>query len=113
MSFELPPVGGPQQTTPPQRVPAPGDAASAQALGAAVEVDVSIPSSPPSELYKEMAAASRRVDELAAEGRELHFSSEEDTGRIIVEVRDLEGNVIRTIPPSKMLEIMSGGKLEI
>ena len=30
---------------------------------------------------------------------------------MIVQVRDLEGNVIRTIPPSDALQVMSGGAL--
>ena len=47
----------------------------------------------------------------AADNRELHFSTDADTGRVIVQVRDLEGNVIRTIPPSHALHAMSGGAL--
>ena len=36
--------------------------------------------------------------------RELHFETDEETGRVIIQVRDLEGNVIRTIPPSDALD---------
>ena len=30
---------------------------------------------------------------------------------MIIEVRDLEGNVLKTIPPSKALDILSGAEL--
>jgi flagellar protein FlaG len=52
------------------------------------------------------------VDELRAEGRELHFEYDEDAGRVQIQVRDLDGNVLRTIPPSKALSVISGGKLD-
>jgi flagellar protein FlaG len=48
------------------------------------------------------------VRELAAENRELNFRTDSDTGRLVIEVRDLQGRVIRTIPPSRALEIMAG-----
>jgi hypothetical protein len=70
---------------------------------------ISLPPSPPPELLDEVAAARDRAAELAASNRELHFSKDESTGRVIVQVRDLEGNVIRTIPPSEALAVLSGG----
>jgi FlaG protein len=72
---------------------------------------ISLPPSLPPEVLDEVAAARDRAAELAADNRELHFSTDKDTGRVIVEVRDLEGNVIRTIPPSHALHVMSGGAL--
>jgi uncharacterized FlaG/YvyC family protein len=30
---------------------------------------------------------------------------------VIIEVRDFEGNVIRTIPPSEALDVLGGGSL--
>jgi hypothetical protein len=35
-----------------------------------------------------------------------------DTGRVQVEVRDLNGRLIREIPPSEALDAMSGGPFE-
>ena len=113
MSLELPPVGQPQNVSPPARTPGSPASAGASQLAAPVQVDVSIPSSPPAQLQAEMAAANARVDELARQGRELHFSTERETGRIIVEVRDLDGNLIRTIPPSKALDVAAGGPLDL
>jgi hypothetical protein len=110
MNFELPPVGQPQPTSATARTPRATPAARGD-LGAAVEVDVSIPSAPPPDLRAEMAAASQRVDELREQGRELHFEVD-DRGRVIIEVRDLEGNVIRSIPPSRMLDVVAGAPLE-
>jgi len=55
--------------------------------------------------------AAERVQQLHADDRELHFSREEGTNRVIIEVRDLDGNVIKTIPPSKALDVMSGAEL--
>jgi hypothetical protein len=111
MNFELPPVGQPQPTSASTRTPRATPPVAAADLGAPVEVDVSIPSSPPPDLRAEMAKAAQRADELEEQGRELHFEVD-DRGRVIIEVRDLEGNVIRSIPPSRMLDVVAGAPLE-
>ena len=49
--------------------------------------------------------------ELAASNRELHFRKDEESGRVIIQVRDLAGNVLRTIPPSEALAVMSGAPI--
>lgn len=89
--------------------PAPGAAGGfAQALRAqepAVRVDT-IPASPPPELRAEILTAQRVVQDLHARGRELRF--EIDAGRVRIEVCDLDGNVLREIPPSRALEIAAG-----
>ena len=77
--------------------PAPADAAIA-----------SLPASPPVEVREAIGAAAARAAELVAENRELHFRKNQLSGRVIVEIRDLSGNVIRTIPPSKALDVMAG-----
>jgi FlaG protein len=81
---------------------------SAQAADSA---ELSLPAHPPTEVLDAIGAAAARAAELRADNRELHFSKDEATGRVIVQVRDLEGNVIRTIPPSKALDIMSGAQI--
>jgi FlaG protein len=73
-------------------------------------VDV-IPASPPPEVLAEVDAAWERASELAAANRELHFRRDERTGRTIIEVRTLDGEVLRTIPPSRLLDVMAGGEL--
>jgi FlaG protein len=70
-------------------------------------VDV-IPASPPPEVLAEVDAAWERAAELAAANRELHFSRDEQTGRMIIEVRTLDGEVLRTIPPSRVFDVIGG-----
>jgi len=77
----------------------------------AVRLDT-IPSRPPEELGGEIDRASQRVDELKADGHQLHFAFDEGAGRLVVQVQDLDGNVLRTIPPSKALQVASGDKLD-
>jgi hypothetical protein len=91
--------------------------ATAATTGAATErapaVDAAdvIPASPPPEVLAEVDAAWERTTHLAATNRELHFRRDERSGRTIIEVRTLDGEVLRTIPPSKLLDVMSGGEL--
>jgi hypothetical protein len=73
-------------------------------------VDV-IPASPPPEVLAEVDAAWERGEQLADANRELHFRRDEQSGRTIIEVRTLDGEVLRTIPPSRVLDVMSGGEL--
>lgn len=65
----------------------------------------------PPELHPEIEFAFQRALELASHNRELHFSKDEDSGRIVVQVRDLDGEVIRTIPSSDALAVMSGKEI--
>jgi hypothetical protein len=83
---------------------------TAASVEPAVSVDV-IPASPPPEVLAEVDAAWERGAQLAAANRELHFRRDEQSGRTIIEVRTLDGEVLRTIPPSKLLDVMSGGEL--
>jgi FlaG protein len=114
MSFEIGPL--PPVTTgyTPPRATRAGSADFSVVLARASEprgdiAVISLPPSPPPEVMDEIAAARDRAAELAANNRELHFSTDEESGRVIVQVRDLQGNVIRTIPPSDALMVMSGG----
>lgn len=116
MSFEigpLPPVGNGVAARRPAPTPT-ADFSVALARAGAPKGDVaviSLPPSPPAEVLDEVALARDRAAELAANNRELHFSTDQDTGRVIVQVRDLEGNVIRTIPPSHALQVVSGAPI--
>src|SRR5687768_4330731 len=92
-SLPAPPPAGPVEgrTAPP-----------AAPTAAAAHFDV-IPASPPEDLLAEVHAASRRAADLAAQNRELHFEVDEPSGRVVIEVRTLDGDVIKTIPPSRAL----------
>jgi flagellar protein FlaG len=109
MDFNIPPVGGFERTgATPRSAPA-----SKAGFGASLEAAATVstlPASPPASVLEEMHQASRVADELRAMKRELHFEPT-GNGRVVVEVRDLDGNVIRTIPPAKALEIAAGGPL--
>jgi flagellar protein FlaG len=117
MSFEIGPLQPIQGTGAPRRVtPTPGfslDLAQRKTAPAPVQDSavLSMPASPPVEVLDAIGAAAERAAELRSQNRELHFRKDESTGRVIVQVRDLAGNVIRTIPPSSALEIMAGASL--
>jgi flagellar protein FlaG len=92
---------------PPER-PAAEPAASPRAVD---RVELSLAATPPPEALAMVDRAAQRVEELAAENRELHFTYNEAARRVVVEVRDLDGQVIRTIPPASALEVLAGAVL--
>ena len=118
MSFEigpLPPIGPLGATAAHRAGPRPGSrwtsrAARRRPSPCATALSCRCRRSPPTEVLDAIGAAAERAAELRSENRELHFRKDEATGRVIVQVRDLAGNVIRTIPPSSALEIMSGAQ---
>jgi hypothetical protein len=119
MSYEIGPISPIERGTPARRAangPTPGFAAdlaraTAKPASAADTALVSLPPSPPPEVRDAIGAAAARAAELRSQNRELHFEKDASSGRVIVQVRDLAGNVIRTIPPSSALEIMSGAAI--
>ena len=87
---------------------------SAEAPAGAREVDaaeLSISATPPAEVLDEIGAAADRAHQLWAENRELHFSKDSTSGRVVIEVRDRAGHTIRTIPPSEALNVLAGAAL--
>jgi hypothetical protein len=118
MDFNVPPVGGVDGaggSAPAGRsagAPAPAEGFKKSLAAASDDVDIAVPSTPPAEIRPEIERASARYDELRAEQRELHFANDPDSGRLVIEVRDLNGNVMRTIPPSKALDVIGGAPLE-
>jgi hypothetical protein len=80
----------------------------AGALGHATRSDRfdAIPASPPPEALDEVLVAQRAISELRARGRELRFEMAD--GRLRIEMRDLDGNVVKQIPATEALEIASG-----
>jgi hypothetical protein len=87
--------------------PAPSEVAPAGGAPPTDTVELSIPAAPPSDVLEQVTAAARCAEELARNNRELHFRADEHSCRIIIEVRDMSGNVLRTIPPSKALELIA------
>jgi hypothetical protein len=103
----LPPIVPP--TTAPARTEARAAAPEARfTLPGLDSVDVTVPATPPREVLDEVDKAGERADKMAAGNRELHFEMDEKSKRVIIQVKDLDGKVIRTIPPSEALSVMSG-----
>lgn len=108
MDFNLPPLGGVERAAQAQR--AKGVKATASA-GPAVAVTVdTLPASPPDRVLEDMFAAAKVANTLHEQGRELHFETI-GNGRVVVQVRDLDGHVLRTIPPAQSLEVAAGAPL--
>jgi flagellar protein FlaG len=113
MSFEVPPLSSADAALgaqPVKRTDKPQPTSHPEGADA-VRLDT-IPSQPPEDLKAEIARASQRVDELKADGHQLHFAYDEGAGRVVVQVHDLDGNVLRTIPPSKALQVAAGDSLD-
>jgi flagellar protein FlaG len=111
MDFNIPPVAGGAERAgaPPRSAPA-SKADFGASLDAAVNT-TTLPASPPPAVLEDMHAAARVAEELHAQARELHFEVL-DGGRVAVQVRDLDGNVIRSIAPAKALEVAAGAPLD-
>jgi hypothetical protein len=67
------------------------------------------PLAPTPEARELVAKAADVMRRLHANNRELHFSTDQTTKRVIIEVRDLDGNVLKTIPPTSALDFLTGG----
>ena len=115
MSFDRTPVqpAGPAVNVirPPRRGPTPVADGFAEALGGAGEPD-GLPASPPAEALRHVQAAAVRYEWLQENGRELRFSVDPYTRRVRIEVRDLDGRLLRGIPLSQALDAISGGPFE-
>jgi flagellar protein FlaG len=70
-----------------------------------------VPPAPTEEVREHVDRAAEVVQQLHASNRELHFTKDDETGRVVIQVRDLDGNVLKTIPPSHALDVMSGAVL--
>jgi hypothetical protein len=113
MSFEIGPLSGLQPGAAARRAERAPAGFSARLASAAERVDraeLSVPASPPPDVRAEVAAAAERAAQLWNDDRELNFRKD-DSGRIVIEVRDRDGNVLRTIPPSGALAVMAGASL--
>jgi hypothetical protein len=93
------------------RPTAPTSSYAAAASAASVSLDA-IPSSPPPEVFEQMASAAGTYDQLSAQGRELRFARDEDSGRTTIEVRDRSGNMLKRLSPAQALDVAAGAPLE-
>jgi flagellar protein FlaG len=82
------------------------EARFAEALRDADATVDAIPAAPPPEVMDEVLAAQRAIEDMHDRGRTLHFAM--DSGRVKILLQDLDGNVIREVPPSKAVDIARG-----
>lgn len=71
----------------------------------------SIPAGPPDEVHDAIGIANQAYHALRATGSELRFKINEATGKLTVEVHDVHGSVMFTVPASAVLVVASGGPL--
>lgn len=71
-----------------------------------------IPDSPPAEVCDAIDAAADAYDRLHAAGRRLHFHTDRATRSLTVQVLDLEGELLGTVPVTTLLDVASGGTLD-
>ena len=111
MSFDIGSVGRTPAAAPSQtaRSSAPAPAQAAHATDT-VTVDT-IPASPPAEVHDAMAVADQAYQNLKASGSELRFEVNEATGKLTIEVHDVHGNLMFTVPASTVLDVASGQPL--
>jgi uncharacterized FlaG/YvyC family protein len=111
MSASFPIVGGGpeplREATREQRTEKAPAGSFAQRMEAAREV-TEVSSEPPPEVRAEVQAAARCADQLHRLGRQLRFEQDDESGRIRIEVRDLDGNVLRRVPPTEVFDFASG-----
>ncbi len=111
MSFDIGSVGRTPASAPAQsaRSSAPAPTPAVQEADT-VTVDT-IPASPPPEVHEAMGVANQAYHNLQAQGSELRFKINEATGKLSVEVHDVHGNLMFTVPASTALDVASGQPL--
>jgi hypothetical protein len=97
-------------TMEPRRPSGPAQGHASEALKAAFDVDLAelVPRVPPMDVQRDVQFAAQRAAQMAADDRELHFTVDGETGRVVVQVRDLDGEVLRTIPGTHALDVLAG-----
>jgi hypothetical protein len=112
MSYDIGSVGRTPAPAPSQKTARSSAPAPAQAAHAADTVTVdTIPASPPPEVHEAMGVANQAYHNLKADGSELRFKINESTGKLSVEVHDVHGNLMFTVPSSTVLDVASGQPL--
>lgn len=112
MNFNVSPVGSagvpPVQRNSTARV---NTTATQAANQEAVVVDA-FSSTPPDEVRGEMATASASYDKLAAANQHISFRIDDRSGRLQIQVHDLNGNVLFDLPPDKALKAAADGAVD-
>jgi hypothetical protein len=112
MSFDIGSVGRTPPVAPTNTTRPASPTAEAHAPDAVTVTVDTIPATPPPEVHDAIGIANRAYHDLQASGNALSFKLNEATGKLIVEVHDTHGNVLFTVPSSKVLDIAGGGSLQ-
>jgi hypothetical protein len=111
MSFDIGSVGGTPAAAAAQGSQRPTAAPSPSAQSTDTVTVDTIPPSPPDEVHDAIGVANQAYHNLQAAGSELRFKVSESTGKLSVEVHDVHGNLLFTVPASTVLDVASGGSL--
>jgi hypothetical protein len=109
MSVSFDKIDGPLPVRPVPEPPRDGNGAHG-ATGADFARDLRVASalpSPPPEVSAEVQGAARAAARLHELGRELRFEQGDD-GRLRVELRDHDGNVLRQVPTAEIFDFAAG-----
>lgn len=68
-----------------------------------------IPDVPPADLLTEFDRAASVIDDLLSRQVNVHFEVDDRTGKVRVQVVDGDGSVLREIPATHMLDVLSSG----
>jgi len=111
MSFDIGSVGGTPAAAAAQGSHRPTAAPSSSVQSADTVTVDTIPASPPDEVLDAIGVANQAYHNLQASGSEMRFKVNEATGKLSVEVHDVHGNLMFTVPASTALDVASGGSL--
>jgi hypothetical protein len=89
---------------------APASARNQRVGSAEFSLPGDIPDAPPLDVRRAVDASTGATDALRAQGRELHFEVDDATGQVRVELRDLDGRVLRSLAPRGALDLLAGGE---
>jgi hypothetical protein len=111
MSFDIGQVGRTPATAPTQTARSSGPATVSSAQGADTVTVDTVPASPPPEVHAAIGVANQAYHNLQASGSEMRFKVNEATGKLTVEIHDVHGNLLFTVPASTVLDVASGQPL--
>jgi hypothetical protein len=72
----------------------------------------SVPPTPPPEVLDAVGAAARAYDRLTADGVQVHFNVDDQTGAVAAHISDMRGTVLRSLTSGQVLELVTTGMLD-
>ena len=101
----LTPLGNVERTQPVRKPPPVQEVAKP---GAVERVLDPFPDTPPAEVLESLDNAQRVLSDLDTRQVSLRFSVDPESSRIHVKVMDNDGNLIREVPATQALDVLSG-----